>query len=397
MHQDSSAISEDTPRCECCPIRRGAPPPSIRYSLPWKNPYVIIWLASTTIIVIVPYIADEYLKEPWEKVGYTEGWADNCEKVRMHRLLRQRANAMSNAVYVSVGIKLILDSVFDVMKTDALRSTFLPATFRTRPEWTFLFGAATIYQGIGSFALHASSGGDELGRQLDFSATYFLVYLFFCSVGYGIVSTVFSLVPRGYTALIDRAVSALFVIGFFIYLPFLYDYDSIIDTQGEHRGNLIMLLAVLIAAITASFFVEMLLLRFAHRVAVNPPFLGACVLCFSGALLMRVPNQFMDGCESWKVSKYSPFQLHSLWHGLTALGLLFFTTYKRSIADSNVFVYQRDMLKRVILYMSFAQIPTLPPIRDVHSGCCGGGAEVEMETSDKTEGDSAGIKAFEIA
>ncbi len=308
----------------------------------------------------VPYVLDAEWEDPW-KVGTRGGEAGDCEKVREHKLLRERANAMSNAMYVSVGFYVFLTAIFDILNTETIKCTYLPGTFRNRPEWPILLGLTTMYEGIGSFALHASSGGSDIGRRLDFSGIYFLVVLIMCNFVYTALSSIlsFCLSRDRYTGNMDRVLSALFIVGFFSVVPFMWDYEKYLQPSDDFNEST-KILGMIVAGMACVVFVDVGFLRLAHRVAINYVLVICSCIGFAVGALMKVPELALDGCDSWNQDADSWFQLHSVWHGAVALGILFLSQGKRSIGDADLMRCQAAWLKNMLAFFTFNWIPSIP-------------------------------------
>ena len=206
---------------------------------------------------------------------------EKTKKISFNRL-RERANAMSNAMYVSVGFYFLEAAIFDIRNTETIKCTYLPGTFRNRPEWTILLGLATMYEGIGSFALHASSGGSEIGRRLDFSGIYFIVMTFMCNFVYTALSSILSLcISRDrYSANVDRVLSILIMIGFFCMVPFMWHYEKYIELS-EDFDESVKMLGMIVAGMAGVVLIDVLSLRLAHRVAIHFLFLVCALIGFA--------------------------------------------------------------------------------------------------------------------
>lgn len=345
--------------CFCIPALR--PTTRGRREFSAFNVYMLLVVLFTIIIVVVPYVLDAEWEDPWD-VDPNTGDRGDCEYVRENKLLRQRANAMSNAAYVSMGFYILLTGIYDILNTETLRCTYLPGNFRNRPEWTILLGLISMYEGIGSFALHASSGGSAIGRRLDFSGIYFIVCLVMCNFTYSALSAILSyILPRKqYSPNIDRILSMLFVIAFFSFVPFMWQYDKYIELDNDINES-VKYLGVIVSAMGLFVFLDMIFLRFAHAVAINFPLLLWCGIGFGVAALLKYPQLALNGCESWKIDEHSWFQLHALWHGASAIGLLFLSQYKRSIGDKDLLSWQCDVsIKNIFSFFTFGWIPAIP-------------------------------------
>ena len=75
---------------------------------------------------------------------------------------------------------------------------------------------------------------------------------------------------------------------------------------------------------------------------------------------MKVPQLALDGCDSWNQDANSWFQLHAVWHGAVAIGILFLAQYKRSIGDADLIKFHIEWTLNMLAFFTFNWIPSIP-------------------------------------
>ncbi len=225
-----------------------------------------------------------------------------AERVYVNEVVRTRSNTWSNLAYVLLGFYVLAIGWHDLRRSPPSGAGYLAQT----PAFSFTFGLASCYLGLGSGLFHASL--TRFGQQLDVAAMYApLLTLIALNVGLWVPRLNFG--RRRFNLPTWPILIALVVI--VSSLLFLYKWSM-------SSKNV---LSVLIA--TVAFFA--LLNRFRSSLKLDPRWLAwsgatltAAVICRELDLAGRFsgPDAILQG--------------HALWHVLTSLSLGCTYLYHRS-------------------------------------------------------------------
>ncbi len=200
------------------------------------NLNTIILLGFVISSVTVLYILDASIEAPWDTDFDDTYNGPRCEHVRPNKFLRERANSMSNLVFCTAGVYMILAGVYDFRQVDrnCVSSGGYYGGLRSRFEWSIVLGLCTFFAGFGSFYYHASHG-DKMGGQTDIASIYILLFACICSITFNTVSVIrAAYFPSSSTKRSDQLLSLAFLILWCAGLvrsltSHTHEYDSIMD------------------------------------------------------------------------------------------------------------------------------------------------------------------------
>jgi hypothetical protein len=278
-----------------------------------------------------------------------------CEETRgnENNFLRERANALSNLVFMNVGVYCIACATYDARHiwlrrappraiTSAIASGDVAAEapashpgsiaggIAQQPLLSVAYGVSIFLGGYGSFVYHASAGS-PFGGQLDIWSIFVMCNaVVFLMVGFTFISLAARSLPNGAGPKVNTVASLLLV-------SFTVFADDYCWEWYEHfwQGSWDAMYALLMKFLGGMVVIYLLLiftlcvLKIKHRIW---PFVVLSALTLVAGVLVWVPEEINDECpEIAEQGATSFWQLHAIWHSMLALTLLFVFMYFRGI------------------------------------------------------------------
>jgi len=294
------------------------------------NAYTVPQIVVCAILVAVLYVLDATIEDPWA-MGLDEVDLEGarCETIR-HSFLRERANAMSNVVFVCVGNYMIAAAVYDFCSMKWIPNVKREYVgLRRQPIWSLALGLTSIFAGVGSFAMHAAHGSGITGA-LDIASIYFLVWTCFMSIAFNTISLIMQ--SRGHTeGFIERISFALLCI-WVCGTPVLWYWETTLWYGSWTIMKIVLVVGMSIVAavgVSGSLTARYTLKMPTHEM----PYLCTAAILLVVALFVWAPFEIFGNCSVFYVPGDSLFQLHALWHGTVSLAVLFMYLYFRSFGS----------------------------------------------------------------
>ncbi|GMH93446.1 hypothetical protein TrVE_jg488 [Triparma verrucosa] len=286
------------------------------------------------------FIVDEVSKQSDDWYWDNDPNEGRCEETEGNEanFLREPANAVSNTVFITVGIYAFMASIYDLRHFRKRSMPLLPKSedenggMVHHPLVSLAFGVSLFFGGYGSFYYHACSGCSE-GGQLDIWS----IFVMCIAVAFLLVIWSYGqLVLSGRPSWGKNLWSVVIVATWGGLCWYCKDWRDPPLWQGSweamYRAMLIFLGGTAAAAFILLFI--LIVLGVKTQALVFVPGAVASVVMGIGAWF---PEEFNEDCidifgGEFGEGRESFFQLHALWHSMLALCMLSLYMFVRGLA-----------------------------------------------------------------
>ena len=322
---------------------------------------------STVVILSTIFIIDEVSKTSSEWYWDNNPNEGRCEETDGNEanFLREPANAVSNVVFMLVGLYAFLCSIYDFRHFRSRSFPLVPPGIEgaesepkggisDSPILSIAFAFSMVFGGYGSFYYHACSGCSR-GGQLDIWSVFVLCNaVAFLLIVFTYLGLAVRLAGGGVTGRLACKIFCLVAWAWTSWITQYWRDPPIWQGSWQKMYRLMLMFLGLTAGVALVLVFILIRLKVRSTYHVFVPGAVACVVLGVGAWFPEEINEdcidvfggeFGEGRESF-------FQLHALWHSMLALCMLSMYMYVRGLAVTSL-TLDRAMGKGALTLLDF--------------------------------------------
>jgi len=290
----------------------------------WLIAYLLVCFSITVALLV----ANAVLVDPWDPNDFPD-W--RCEDATREKFLREPANAMSNLIFIFVGLYALFCVAWERQQQGETQND---RKYEGVPLFVqALFGISALFGGYGSFHYHAC-GGCDWGGFLDLYSIFVLV-VSYTLLGFTALLCVTNKISSNARVLSPKNVSiGVFLLWVLNFIASGFWREIYLDNLGFDKMKLLM---VGVFGVLIMIWVAVAFFGWRQAKMHQVPFYGKTFFVLgASSLVIGVLAWFPEEIRGECPNVPQDLQLHAVWHAFIAFSLLWPYCHVRTAGDLRV-------------------------------------------------------------